>query len=463
LNTPSSPEAKEPSIGQKLFELAWPLIGINVLGVLALLVDTLMCARLETAELTLTALGFATQINFLLMMGSIGLNVGVVALVARAHGADEPERANHVVAQGTWMVLVISALTAVIGPSVSPPLMTLLGASEPVQVEAMRYLEPMLVGSVCTYMAFLFMSILRGIGNTRLPLLVSLLVNMLNFVFNYALILGNFGMPALGVEGAAYGTLMAYGMGVVCYLLLMRGRRHGGTFNVAGLRVSLSRRPEPALVGEIFKVGWPAALDMVVLNLGFMAVIAFLAQIDEVAVAAHSIGLRIQGLAFVPGIAVTMASAALVGQALGSLDVARAREVTRESVKLCLLLMTGMGLLLVGFDDALVRAFDVLPGSPLYEYSKTCVDVLGYSMPFFGVHIGLLGSFHGSGSTWLSLGLNMVGTLAVQVPVAYLLGIVWGMGPLGIWLCFPIGFACRAALEAWAISGSRWTRTGIHV
>lgn len=444
--------------------MAWPLIGINVLGVLALLVDTLMCARLENAELALTALGYATQIVFLLMMGSIGLNVGVVALVARAHGAGDTSRANHVVAQGTWLAVGVGLLTATLGTSMAGPILSLLGASGAAQAEALRYLEPMLMGSVCTYLAFLYMSVLRGIGNTRLPLMVSLLVNLLNFVFNYGLILGNLGLPKLGVQGAAIGTLLAYGIGAVVYMLMIQGRNTGRTLNVQGIHVSMRLdRLDAPLVKEIARVGLPAALDMMVLNIGFMAVIGMLARIDEMAVAAHSIGLRIQGLAFVPGFAISMASAPLIGQALGAGDVPQARAVTKEALRQCLTVMTCLGLLFVCFDGFMVRSFEIPEDTALFEYSTMWIQVLGYCMPIFGVHIAFVGTFHGSGSTWLALSLNMVGTLCVQIPAAYLLGFTFGLGPLGVWLAFPVGFSVRAALESWAFSGSRWTRTGVHV
>ena len=444
--------------------MAWPLIGINVLGVLALLVDTLMCARLENADLALTALGYATQIVFLLMMGSIGLNVGVVALVARAHGAGDTNRANHVVAQGTWLALGVSLLTAVAGPALAGPLLGLLGASGAAQAEALRYLNPMLIGSACTYLAFLYMSVLRGVGNTRLPLVVSLVVNLLNFVFNYGLILGNFGFPRLGVQGAAIGTLMAYGTGAVLYMLLIQGKSTGRALNVHGIRVSMRLdHLDAPLVREIARVGWPAALDMMVLNIGFMAVIGMLARIDEVAVAAHSIGLRIQGLAFVPGFAISMASAPLIGQALGAGDIPQARAVTKEGLKQCFTVMTCLGLLFVCFDGPMVRSFEIAEDTSLFGYSTMWIQVLGFCMPIFGIHIAFVGTFHGSGSTWLALGLNMASTLCVQIPVAYLLGFTFELGALGVWLGFPIGFSVRAVLESWAFAGSRWTRTGVHV
>ena len=111
----------------------------------------------------------------------------------------------------------------------------------------------------------------------------------------------------------------------------------------------------------------------------------------------------------------------------------------------------------------MVRSFEIPAQTDLFAYSTMWIQVLGYCMPIFGIHIAFVGTFHGSGSTWLALNLNMASTLCVQIPAAYLLGFTLELGPLGVWLSFPVGFAFRAALESWAISGSRWTRTGVHV
>jgi Na+-driven multidrug efflux pump len=245
---------------------------------------------------------------------------------------------------------------------------------------------------------------------------------------------------------------------------MVQGRSTGRTFNVEGIKLSLRPRSfDRPLVGEIANIGWPAALDMMVLNLGFMAVVGMLATLDELAVAAHSVGLRIQSLAFVPGFSISMASAPLIGQALGRGDVAGARAVTQETIKQCLVAMTVLGLVFVFFDQTMVLAFDIGAETVLFGYTTTWIQVLGYTMPIFGVHIAFVGTFHGSGSTWLALGLNTMSTLAIQIPAAYVLGIVYGLGPLGVWLCFPIGFAARASLEGWAVAGTKWTRTGVHV
>ncbi len=443
---------------RRLLDLAMPVVGLNVLNVLTLFVDTAMCARLPEAEVALAALGFSTQIVFLLTTAMIGLTVGTVALVARASGAGDGARVEHIVLQSSQLAVLLAVLVAVVGNLLAGPALALLGASGEVYDEGLRYLRPSLYGSVVMYLTYLYGALFRGTGNTRTPFLVAIGTNLVNVVANYGLILGHFGLPALGVAGAAIGTIIAYAVSVALYIfLLTRPRR-------TDLRLALHLRPiDRDLAAEMLRVGAPAALDSVILNVSFLAVIGMLGRIDELAVAAHGLGLRVQGLAFVPGLGVSMATAAMVGQALGANRVDEARAVARASVVLCFAVMLPPAILFLAAAGPIVGAFDVRPGEPLGDLAVTWIQVLGWGMPIFGVHIALAGVLQGAGATHLSLRINAVGTFAFQIPIAVALAFPLGLGPLGVWLSFPIGFVLKTALETLVYRGDRWATVGVRV
>ena len=140
----------------QLASLAWPIIGINVLTVLALGVDTAMCGRLPEHEDALTGLGFASQLIFLLMVAMMGLTVGTVATVARAFGAGHGDRIAHVLRQSTQLTVVLGIAVAIVGNLLAEPLMSLLGASGTSLEEGLRYLRPMLFGSTFNYLLILY-------------------------------------------------------------------------------------------------------------------------------------------------------------------------------------------------------------------------------------------------------------------------------------------------------------------
>ncbi|MCB9738580.1 MAG: MATE family efflux transporter [Deltaproteobacteria bacterium] len=450
----SKEPVSEAAIARQLASLSWPIIGLNMLNVLALAVDTAMCGRLENAEQALTALGFATQLIFLLMVAMMGLVVGTVATVARSHGAGMPDRVQHTLEQSAQLTVVLGLVVAVLGNLFAPGFVRVMGGSEPVVELAVEYLRPMLWATALPYVNVLFGAALRGVGNTKLAFLIALLINGLNALFNYGFILGNLGFPALGLAGAAWGTILAYAIGVTTMVtLLVRGAE-------PAIRLQLRlRRPDLPLIRQLVLIGWPAALDMVVLNAAFLSIVGMLGRIDEVAVAAHGIGLRIQALAFVPGMSIAQATGALVGQALGAKLPERARTVLRASLGLNLGIMTSLTALLIGFDHEILGIFEVDPDGLLGRHALEWMHLLGYGMPIAGAHIAFVGLLQGAGATMVSLRINGFVT-ALQIPASWLLGFPLGLGAWGVWAAFPLAFVIKVVLSYRAYRAGTWARTG---
>lgn len=444
------------SIPRRLFDLALPVIGLNVLSVLALVVDTMMVGHLADSEVGLTALGFATQVIFLLMVAMMGLTVGTVALVSRAHGGADLDRVNHLLSQSTWLTVGVGVGVALVGNLTARYLLMLLGAEGAALEQGLAYLRPLLTFTVFGYLNMLYAAVLRGVGRTIPPFVVALVSNALNVVLNYGLILGHYGLPELGVGGAAWGTVASQAVGTLLLIgLLRRGV-------VEGLRLPLRPpRFDRALARELMRVGGPAALDMVIMNVAFMSIVGMLGRLTAVAVAAHGIGLRVQTLAFVPGLSISQATGAMVGHALGANDIAQARAVVRASVVLCTLVMSSLGALFVLGAAPMVAAFDVAPGGELADLSVLWIELLGYGMPIVGVNIAFIGMFRGAGATRTSLNINLFATLLFQVPASYLLGFTFGLGPLGVWVAFPLAFGIKALLGFVVYVRGSWARTGL--
>lgn len=445
------------TIFRRLFDLAMPIVGLNVLSVITLAVDTAMCGRLAGAEDALTALGFASQLVFLLMVAMLGLTVGTVAFVARAHGAGETERVNHVLQQSILLTYLVSVLVALLGNVGADAAMGWLGADAAVTELGVAYLRPLFTFTVFYYLNMLFAAALRAVGNTKLPFFVSIISNILNIGLNYGLILGHFGLPKLGVEGAAWGTVVAQAVAVLLIVLLLRRDV------VPGMRANLlPARLDRPLARDLFRVGAPAALDMVILNVAFLSIVGMLGRIAQVAVAAHGIGLRIQSLAFVPGLGVSQATGAMVGNALGANDVSEARQVVRSGVILSTVIMSFIGVSIIVGAGPIISIFDVSPTTELGEYSILWMRILGWGMPAVGIHIALIGMLRGAGATNTSLGINIVGVL-VQVPLSYFLGFVVGLGAFGIWVALPVSFLVRMCLGILAYRRGRWAAVGTRV
>lgn len=434
----------QPSVLRELIGLAWPVVGLNVLAVLSLAVDTAMIGRTAQADAALTGLGFAVQTIFLLMVAMMGLAVGAVALVSRAHGARDALRARFVVEQSMVVALLLGLLTALLGNLLAPPFIGLLGGSGADREQALLYLRPLLLFSPFNYLSILFTAVLRGVGNTRLPFLVALASNLVNFVCNAVLIFGNLGFPALGMLGAALGT----GISQVFSVLVVGSMLFTGRVPALHLHPRLPR-PDLGFARDLFRIGAPAALDMVVLNAGMLSIIGMIGRIDPLAVAAHGMGLRVQALAFVPGMSIAQAIAALTGQAIGARDPARVKSVLRAGIGLCVVIMTVLGVAIAFNAHSLVRVFDLDPEGPLGQYTQTWMRILGYTMTPVGLFLGLTGYFQGSGQTRTPLIINTASTFLVLMPASWVLGFPLGLGVAGVWIGLPLSFVAKAALAAW--------------
>ena len=446
------------AILRRLFDLAMPIVGLNVLTVVTLAVDTAMCGRLVDAEEALTALGFAGQLIFLLMVAMLGLTVGTVAFIARAHGSGGSERINHVLHQSILLTYIVSIAVAIIGNLGAGTVMGWLGADATVTELGVGYLRPLLTFTVFFYLNMLFAAALRAVGNTMLPFMIALVSNLLNIVLNYGFILGRLGLPALGVRGAAWGTVISQAVAVILMVLILRrGAVHG-----VRARVHLARIDRP-LANDLFRVGAPAALDMLVLNVAFLSVVGMLARVAQVAVAAHGVGLRVQSLAFVPGFGVSQAIGAMVGNALGAGDEGEARQVVRGGMVLSTAIMTVLGLSIVFGAEPIIAIFDIDPATELGRYSILWMRILGLGMPIVGVHIALIGMLRGAGATNTSLMINIVGTMLIQVPLSWFLGFVVGWGAFGIWVAVPISFVVRLGLGVLAYRQGAWAQTGATI
>jgi putative MATE family efflux protein len=448
-------EVPQREITWRLIQLAWPIVGLNMLQVLALAVDTAMVGRTPNAEAALTGMGYASQLVFLLMVAMIGLTVSTVAFIARAKGANDMVRVRHILQQSVQLTACLGIAVAIVGNLLAVPLLQALGANATTMDPALSYFRPLLLGTAFNYLNLLLAAALRGVGDTRLAFFVALALNGLNVLFNYGLILGNFGLPALGITGAAIGTVAAQACAVALMLWFLQ-RRTVPEFHLTARWVPVDRE----LLRSLLRVGWPAATDMFVLNAAFLSIVGMLGRIDQAAVAAHAIGLRVQALAFVPGLSVSQAIGALVGQSLGAHDVDGAKRVFRSGVWLSVAVMGTLGLILIVFAGPIVVLFGVRSGSQLHAYSIMWMELLGYAMPIVGVFIALTGVLRGSGATMTSLRINAVTTFAAQIPGSYVLGFIFGLEAWGVWVAFPLTFGIKAAWGMVAYRRGQWARTG---
>lgn len=444
------------SIQRELLSLTLPMVGMNFLMVAMHAVHAAMCARLADPEVALAAIGYVMQAISLLTMLMLGLTTGTAALIARAHGAADGDRLDRVIFQAIRLTVGLGIASALAGIAVAVPVLRAFGASPEIAQAGAGAMQLFLAGIPLSFLSLLLGVVLRAMGNTRAPFVCVLAATATNIVASYAFMFGRLGMPALGIEGAAVGALLSHGVHVVALVIAMRSVRR------SALRWSgIIRSGDRSIAREVVRIGGAAALDLLLVNIGLVAMLVILGRIDHTAVAGHVVGIRVQSLAFGPGLVLSHATAVLVGQALGAGSVARAREVARISAVVCAAIMVPLGAACMAGAGPIMTAFGVPGDTGLGALTRQCLLIFGATMLPLSFQLALTGVLRGAGDTASTFRISVVAT-AVQLALA--VGLGFGpAGAVGVWLSLPGAALIRVALSYRVYRRGAWAVTGVSV
>ncbi len=434
--------------------LAWPVMVSNLLQTLTTTVDVIMVGALgPEGPAAIAAVGFGAQFLFLYFAIMISISTGTVALVARAIGARDQNLADHVLKQSLVLGAAIALPLTALGLTIARPILVAFGATPDVIGMSVSYVSILSLVTFFMFVNFVGGSALRGAGDTRTPLAVGVLVNVVNFGVNVTLIFGNFGAPRLGVTGAAIGTSLSYIVGAFAFLALFlrgRGRLH---LSLRGRWVAMDT------IRRVFRIGAPAALEQVLLQVAFFVWLGMVFQFGTEVVAAHQIGLRIQSFAFMPGFGFAMAATALVGQNLGAKTPAEAERSGWEATKLSVVVMAGIAATIALAAPWLARVFS---GDPVVDsWTVVWIRIHAASIPAIGVYFTLDGALRGAGDTRYTLLTSALGMYGVRLPLALGLGFAAGLGVVGVWIPLVIEYYARSAIIARRFRSGRWKHIAV--
>ena len=421
----------------------------NLLQTLTTTIDVILVGSLgDGAGSAVAAVGLGGQFLFLFFSVMIAVSAGTIALIARAVGAKDGALADHVLKQSLVLGAFLSVPLTLVGLFGSGPVLTLMGARADVVSQAAGYIQIVSLTVFFQFIAFLGNSALRGAGDTRTPLVIGVLVNVVNFLLAVNLVFGSPLAPRLEVMGAAIATGLSYVLGAGAFLFVfLRGR---GT-----LRLSVRGRwVDITTVRRVFRIGWPAALEQIMLQVAFLIWVGMVVAYGTEVLAAHQIGLRIQMFAFMPGFGFAIAATALVGQNLGRKDSAEAERSGWEAARLSVAVMGATAAFLFVAAPWVARAFI---GDPVViEWAVTFIRIHAMSIPAVGVFFAIDGALRGAGDTRFPLLASLSGIYVIRLPLSALLGFLLGFGIVGVWIPLVIEYWYRAFVISNHFRRGRW-------
>ena len=317
-----------------------------LLDLLQTLVDLIMVGSISSAAIAAVGL----SINFIMMLSIFTscFDVGSNYLIARFTGARNYEEANKVIFNVSMLSFIVSLPIAFIAFSYTAYYFKLMGGSEAIIDQGSLYLGIVALAVPLIFLDNLFFSSFTAIGRSKTPLKIKIGSIIINIFLNYILIFGHFGFEAMGIKGAAIATLIAYSFSVSMYLSLLIFRKRHLYFKVS-FNLNYTKK--------IFDVGLPVSLERLFTSMGFLIFVAMVSRYGQEVSAGYQIGVRIEGIAFMPAFGFMITAMSLTGQHIGARKPRLAIFDTIIIVKIGAYLLGLMGLVMIFFPEFLASFF----------------------------------------------------------------------------------------------------------
>jgi len=423
-----------------VFNLAWPVM-VSMLSYTAMsVVDTLFVSRLGTEPLA--AVGLAGILVFFSQSFGAGLMGGVRVLVSQSTGAEKHSLARRFGWQGLWLALPLGILMSTL--SLLPPsIFYVLGATENVSIYADEFFSIRVLGAPLVLINIALSAWFQGRGDTKTPMHSTLIGNAINIGLDPLLIFGLWGLPELGVAGAATATVASLFVQVA--YLSWRIVPH-----IRGVNNSIDRE----LIAAIWRLGSPIGVRYM-FNMGsFVVFSSIITMVGAIELAAHVIVVRICSISFLPGHAIGEAAGVLVGQFIGAGKPEACRPVVKSALKLAAGVMVSWGIIFITIPTVLLSPFEA--EIAVQDIATNLLMVAAAFQVFDAVVMSIEGGLNGAGDTrWV-----MFATLAcawfIKVPAGYFGAFILDMGAVGAWMGFTLELLVLSGLCIHRVRGSRW-------
>lgn len=434
-------------IRKQVFSLALPVVLSSLLQRAVGIVDIFLVGGLGATAIA--AVGIAQVLVFVVMSVSWGINTGTTVLVSQLWGAGRKEDA----AQAAWqsMALVITASIAVtiFGILFGWRVSGILGAAGEVQAILFDYTRILFAFIVFTISINVLSGIMQGTGDTKTPLVATVIVNILHVLIAYPLIYGKLGLPQLGVKGAAIAIAASECFGALFLLVRSFRRKY----------IVARKRFDSRLTVMTVRLGWPIMFDRFLQNTGSLVFAKVVLLYGTAVYAAHQVGLAIEAFSFMPGYGIAIAAATLVGQNLGAGKEEAARLSAAEANRLAVILMAAMALVFFFFPYVLLRIFTHDP--EVIGYGILYMKIVAFAQIPLAITMVLSGSLRGAGDTGFIMFATIAGMWLVRIPLtAYLAAII--KTPIrAVWSVMILDWLVRMSILVWRYRKERWGRLDV--
>lgn len=440
-------ELDEKRLPLTVLTLAWPVVLQEAAWTIFSIIIMIFIGRLGAEAIT--AVGLSETIVYLPAILISGLSIGVVAIVARHVGAREPGQANIIVRQSMLIAFILGILFAIVLWFSADQLLWLFRARPDVIELGRDYIRVNAWATIPVFILYCSAAILRALGDTKTPMIIMIIVEVVGVSLGYVLITGFWVAPALGVLGAGIGRAVASTVGALIILpILVKGKgsvrydlRTAWVFNWAETK-------------RILKVGLPALGDQLAMQGAMNIYTIIISSLGTTIYAAHALTMRVEMFAFMPSWGFGMAAAILVGQSLGAKKPDLAKRAGYLAQRYCVAVMVSLGLITFIFARQLIGIFTNDP--EVMKIGILGLQIWALAMPGMATNQTFAGGLRGAGDTrWVFI-RNTVSMWTMRVGGGAIMVFLFHLGAPGAWISAVLDHSIRAILMWRRFAGGKW-------
>ncbi len=392
-----------------IITMSLPAIIEMALNTMLGVADTLMISRFIGKE-ALAAVGFANQIVFTLIFIFSAFNTGAVALISRAFGEKDFNKLKETAEQNVSLNLIIGIFIMFLGYIFNDKMFLIFETTEQVYLDSISYFRIIMIGFVPMFLCFSFAANLRGAGNTKTPMIITAVANVINIIGNYVLILGVGPFPKLGIEGAAWATSGSRILALVLYIYVIY-------IKDSNVKLKLRFFFKKEIIKPLWQISLPGAVEQALLQISFVVMAIIVSKLDTVSEATFRILITIESLSFMPAVGMSIATATLVGKSLGEKNVDKASEVGYLSSGMGVLWGAFAGLLFILFPVQIIKLFS--KESHIITTGVSAMLFMGINQIGLNFMIVISGALRGAGDTKTVMINTMLRLWVVFIPLSY--------------------------------------------
>ena len=424
-------------VGKLLFTMSLPIMISMLVQALYNVVDSMFVARVS--ENALTALSIAFPIQNLMIAVSVGLGVGLNAVVSRALGAKDTKGVNRAATNGIMLMFICGLIFMLGGATLVRPYFEMQTDIEEIVTSGIDYTSIVMMGSMGVFMQILFERLLQSTGRTMLTMFSQGIGAIINIIFDPIFIFGYFGFPKMGVAGAAYATVLGQWIAALLGLILNIRMNPEVSINMKGFR------PHGATIRLILSIGIPSVVMQSIGSVMTFLMNQILIAFSSTAVAVFGVYFKLQNFVFMPVFGLTNGTVPIVAYNFGARKGDRMKKTIQYSVYAAIVIMICGALIFQSSPDKLLMLFDA--SDEMLRVGVPALRIISLSFPLAGFGIGAGAVFQALGFSVYSMIISLIRQLVVLIPCAYLIGMLTG-DVTGVWWAFVVAEVVSLTVSA---------------